>query len=157
MAPSGRAAGIRPAGADGGRRMACTVCIIHALQPGCKALEEHLSQWNDRLFVQDAQNPPPPGKRKTAARAGWAAALPSRAGRVNDKKVNEENGKRKTASRPRPKAARLRQRNPLCAGVNAQAAKGVKEGTPEQDRYVVSNKSCWIQNTTFPAGMQALF
>ena len=91
MAPSGRAAGIRPAGAHGGRRMACTVCIIHALQPGCKALEEHLSQWNDRLFVQDAQNPPPSGKRKTAARAGWAAALPSRAGRVNDKKVNEEN------------------------------------------------------------------
>ena len=77
---------------------------------------------------------PPAGKRKSDNPCRWVIAflVPCGTGRVNDKKVNEENSKVKTKAHTEPKL-------------------------PLQSEDVSKLRFCWIQHTTFAGKLQEDF
>ena len=77
---------------------------------------------------------PPAGKRKSDDPCRWVIAflVPCGTGRVNDKKVNEENSKVKTKAHTEPKL-------------------------PLQREDVSKLRFCWIQHTTLEQKLQEVF
>ena len=77
---------------------------------------------------------PPAGKRKSDDPCRWVIAflVPCGTGRVNDKKVNEENSKVKTKAYTEPKL-------------------------PLQSEDVSKFRFCWIQHTTLEQKLQEVF
>ncbi len=90
-------AGIRPAGADGAAGKPA-LPVLYTDSTGCASCREDIFAKAKDVFSCKMTRFK---ANKTAARAGGPPLLPFRAGRVNDKKVNEDNSDSGTGRRAR--------------------------------------------------------
>ena len=121
-------AGIRPAGADGAAGKPA-LPVLYTDSTGCASCREDIFAKAKDVFSCKMTRFK---ANKTAARAGGPPLLPFRAGRVNDKKVNEDNSDSGTGRRAR-----------LCRGADSLpciqvAPVGIQDTTFHMQLQVVS-------------------